>query len=604
VSAEDERTALTPGLSLYEQALRLDRADPDGPPPRTTVRAPAADREQRPRRPWRESRNAARDVLESVLTEPDTARAAEETARRLRDLRVRTGHVHAAVREMTVSDVARARALARHLTRTGATAYAVGTGIALLTRFGEAEDVPFLKTLGLLPAFTAAAIGALDSIDAPAAALLWLGRRQRQEELRPLTDALMTGDDEAARNRLLDLPISPMGSTTARRIAQSVRLPDLLRRTPDDPKILAQSARLLTRMTSLRNYEPEIRNYPDAVTVYDAVVARASCLAPSLDHYATLLSLALDLHSGPSMLLDWRPGQRAALLGALDTLLATSGWAAVLTAPDPVDAAGLQRLRWLRRTARQPFAAVPETFPLRIEVVARDPADPDIVETRFLVDGRPLVPEAFGNGPGHCPEALLDNGSLRATADPQEVQLAEAYCTEGCCGALYVTVRREGGEVVWDGWRGASRGVALPAYRFDAAAYDAEIDRATNDRAWSWPARDTARLIASGLRERDLLTRWDAAKGWIGTDFRDPDTTVLSFTFWPGLAAGRKDRAGPWLQFTWRLPDDGTPPVDRAAAALRRLAAEDPKSYAELIGGSREHAEALGYAWPERERPR
>lgn len=603
MSGEDERTALHPGLSLYEQALRLDRADPGGPP-RTTVRAPAADREQRPRLPWRESRDAARDVLESVLTEPDSARAAKETARRLRDLRVRTGHIHAAVREMTVPDVARARALARHLTRTGTTAYAVGTGIALLTRFGEADDVPCLKTLGLLPGFTAAAIGALDRIDAPAAALLWLDRRQRKEQLRPLIDALMAGDDEAARNRLLDLPMSPVGPTTARRIAQSVRLPDLLRRTPDDPEILAQSARLLALMTSLRNYEPEIRNYPDAVAVHDAVVARASCLTPSLDHYATLLSLALDLHSGPSVLLDWRPGQRAALLGALDTLLATSGWAAVLTAPDPVDAAELGRLRWLRRTARQPFTAVPGTFPLRIEVVARDPADPDIVETRFLVGGRPLVPEAFGDGPGHCPEALLDNGSLRATADPREVQLAEAYCTEACCGALYVTVRREGDEVVWDGWRGASRGVALPPYRFDAAAYDAEIDRATTDRAWSWPARDTARLIASGLRERDLLTRWDAAKGWIGTDFRDPDTTVLSFTFWPGLAAGQKDRDGPWLQFTWRLPDDGTPPVERAAAALRRLAAEDPKSYAELIGGSREHAEALGYAWPERERPR
>jgi hypothetical protein len=99
--------------------------------------------------------------------------------------------------------------------------------------------VPFLKPLGLLPGFTAAAIGALDRTDAPAAALLWLDRRQRQEELRPLTDALMTGGDEAARNRLLDLPVSPMGSTTGRRLAQSVRLPDLLRRTPDDPETLA-----------------------------------------------------------------------------------------------------------------------------------------------------------------------------------------------------------------------------------------------------------------------------------------------------------------------------------------------------------------------------
>ncbi|GGW46566.1 hypothetical protein [Streptomyces xantholiticus] len=602
----DERDALTPRLSLYEQALRLESTDLDRPP-RTTAEVPAGDRGKRPRRTWQESRAAAREVLEALLTEPDTARAAEETERRLRELRVRIGHISAAAREMDVPDEARARALGRHLTRTGSTAYAVGTGIALLTRLGETEDVPCLKTLGLLPAFTDAAIAALDAIDSRAAALLWLDRRTRNDELRPLIDALTGGDDEAARARLITVPMDrrTVGSTIARRIAQSIRLPDLLREEPVVSGIVAQGARLLARMGSLRHYEPEILNYPEAADAFEAVIAHAHRLAPSLDHYATLLSLALDLHSGPAVQLDWRAGGREELLGALGSLLTAPDWAAVLAAPEPAHATERRRLRWLRRNAPRPFTAVPGSSRLRIEVVERDPAEPDVVETRFLVDGRPLVPRAFGRGPGHSPEYLLDNGSLRATADAQEVQLAEAYCTEGCCGALYVTVRREGDEVVWGGWRGAAAGVALTEYRFDAAAYDAEIARAETDHSWSWPARDTARLIAEGVRERpDLLTGWDAAKGWIGTDFDDPDITVLSFVFRPGLAAGRKDKDEPWLQFVWRLPDDGTPPGERAAAALRRLAAEDPKGYAELIGGSREYAEALGFVWPERKRRR
>jgi hypothetical protein len=233
----------------------------------------------------------------------------------------------------------------------------------------------------------------------------------------------------------------------------------------------------------------------------------------------------------------------------------------------------------------------------------RDPADPDTVEVRLLIDGRPLVPEAFGKGAANSPEYLLDSGRLRAAAEPREVQLAEAYCTEGCCGALYVTIRREGDQVVWSDWRRPPTRqpqAELPEYRFDAADYDTEIERAENDRSWAWPARNTARSIAAGLRDQpDLLTRWDGQVGWIGTDFHDQDTTVVSFTYWPGLAAGQRDKDGPWLQFIWSLPDDGTPPENQAAAALRQLAEQDPKTYAQVRGGSRSHAEALGFPWPE-----
>ncbi|MEJ8643915.1 hypothetical protein WKI68_26180 [Streptomyces sp. MS1.HAVA.3] len=171
------------------------------------------------------------------------------------------------------------------------------------------------------------------------------------------------------------------------------------------------------------------------------------------------------------------------------------------------------------------------------------------------------------------------------------MRLAEAGCTEGCCGALYVTIRRDGTEVVWGDWRGVT-GATPPEYRFDAAAYDAELERAERDHSWSWPARTTARLISAGLRERpELLGRWDLRESWISTDWRNPDTTVLQLAFTPPCTTES-------LYFEWHLPDDGRPAAEQAAAALARIEAGDPKEFTRLSGGSRELAESLGYGWP------
>ncbi|WP_427921718.1 hypothetical protein [Streptomyces sp. cg40] len=553
-----------------------------------------------------------RETLAPLLSDPDTVRAADEIHRGLHALGVRDSHVQAAIAELPLADAEAARALGRRLTRTGTSTPAVNAGIALLARLGEPEDVPYLKVLGLLRVLTRPVVGALTALDCPTAALVWLADHAESRALRHLIDAIAARDDDEARTWLINAPLDSgaVGPSTARRIAQALQLPGLLgekqsetqTETQTDTQTVAQAGRLLSRMTGLRDYRPEILSYRQATTTYNAFVARVSQLPPTPDHFAILLSVALDLHSGPSVLLDWRPGQREALLHALEAVLHDESWTAVAES-EPEEPAERRRVHWLRRTARQPFQrATGSRF--RVEATVRDPADPDTVEARVLIDGRPLVPEAFGKGPANSPEYLLDSGRLRAAAEPREVQLAEAYCTEGCCGALYVTIRREGDQVVWRDWRrppARQPRAELPEYRFDARDYDAEIERAENDRSWAWPARNTARLIAAGLREQPgLLTRWDAQAGWIGTDFHDPDSTAVSFTYWPGLATGQRDKDGPWLQFVWSLPDDGTPPEHQAARALRQLAEQDPKTYAQVRGGSRAHAETLGFPWPER----
>lgn len=588
--------------SLYTYALRLYQSKPDGrlphggyplpdpPPPR-----PLPDR--------REAEAGAREVLAPLLSSPDTVRAADEIHHKLRTLGIQDRHVQAVVADLPLEDTAAARALGRHLTRTGTSTPTVNVGIALLARVGEPEDVPYLKMLGLLRVLARPVVDALTTLGCPTVALVWLANHAESRALRHLIDAIVSRDDHEARKWLIGAPLDPgtVGPSTARRIAKAVRLADILREERVDTQVVAQAGRLLSRMTGLYDYQPEILSYRQATTSYDAFVARAAQLPPTLDHYAILLSVALDLHSGPSVLLDWQPGQRQVLLNALEAVLSTRSWA-VVAESEPDEPDERRRVRWIRRAARQPFqrAAVSR---FRVEVTVRDPADLETVETRLLIDGRPLIPEAFGKGSANTPEYLLDSGRLRASAEPREVQLSEAYCTEGCCGALYVIIHREGDQVVWRDWRRPPTRqpqVELPEYRFDAADYDTEIERAKKDRSWAWPARNTAHLIATGLRgQPDLLTRWDGQLGWIGTDFHDQDSTVVSFTYWPGLATGQRDKDGPWLQFVWSLPDDGTPPESRAAAALRRLAEQDPKTYARVGGGSRAHAEALGFPWPE-----
>lgn len=584
MSAPEERGALTPRpSSLYACALRVEHAEPEGPwcladaAPPVPRRGPS----NRVSRDFTRTKDELTRLLRPLLAAPDPVEAAEEVHRRLDalDPPVRHRTLRLLVAGMPVENEERARALARVLVRTGTGYRAVCVGLALLTGLGEPQDVPYLRTLGRLRTLVDPVVHALDALDRPAGALLELRNQGEPVTFGSLLAALDAGDRTAVRERLVALP-GGVGPEMARRVAEASGLVDLLAEVPGLPAaegavLVARTGRLLCLMTSLRDYRPAILSYLDAPRAYEAFARGAGLLPPTLDHHALLLSAVQELSTGPAALHDWGPGRREAALSELTAVLRRPEWCVV---PDEQgDEPGVRwRVAWVRRTRAQVLGAPQETGArLRIAVHERDPGDSGAVEARVLVDGRPLVPDYFGHGPAHSPEELLFPGTLRATGEPREVQLAEAYCTEGCCGALYVTVRRDGDQVVWSGWRcpvppGGKR--ELPELRFDAAAYDAEIARASDDESWMWPARRTARLIADGLRGRpDLLARWNVRLDWAGTASSNPDDTLISL-FYDG-------EDGYVRQIRWRIPEDGTPPEDRAAAALRRLGEEDPRAY-------------------------
>jgi hypothetical protein len=580
VSAPQERTALTSRPSLYAYALRLAQDRPDRP---FGGGHPLPDEPPEPERNGPRGRRAFAAVeaaLGPLLAGPGSPAARAELHRLLTELPVRDGPLVGAVLAMTLDDEAAARAIGRHLTRTGTTRRPVSVGLALLRRLGEAEDVPYLKALCGLRGLFSLAVAALERVDPQTAALRQLDARISSPETRPLVDALLSGDPREIRSRLIRQPLGArtIGPEPARWIAEAVGLAGLPGQGPTDPRLLAQAGRLLARMASRRGYGPELLAYGEATAVFDALVRRAGVLPPTTEHAVVLLALALDLHSGEAHVLPWRDGQREQLLDELGALLLSPEWAGVVLAGPAADAPPAVRRRaiWLRHTTERVFLAPEPPGRLRIEVAHPDPDDPGSVETRFLLDGRPLLPETFGHGPGGHPDHLLDRDALVATAEPREVKLAEAWCAEGCCGALRVTVVREGDTVVWRDWRrpgippSRTRAPEPPAYRFEAAAYDAELARVTGDRGGEWPGWTTARLLGAVLRNRpELSARWDLTFSSAFTDFRNPETAVVTFV---QLLA---DGTGRW--FTWRLADDGRPPAARVADALRRLAEEDPR---------------------------
>ncbi|MFD6227251.1 hypothetical protein ACFWFZ_10255 [Streptomyces sp. NPDC060232] len=595
MSAREEREPLTPRTaSLYDYALFRHGMEPDGRAPAGGYPLPGGPPPDVLR--FKEATRVLAELLGHALEDPDPARAAANLDRRLPERGVHPNHVQHYLARLSLTDEAAARALGRRLVRTATDPAALGLGISLVGRLGGPEDVPRLPMLAVLQGFLRPVVHALSALRCDTEVLIRLVDLLDPDDHGRVISELASRNDPAGRQWLLNLPLGPRRSSSqARHVALAVRLADLLEDEPVGPAVLAQGGRLLTRMALETGSPAEILAYKPAVPVYEALVRRADRLPPTLDHHAILLSLALDLSSGPPVLLDWRPGLRDELLDRLDGLLSTPDWAAV---PNGAHAHRDQyRADWIRRMRREPFD---RTTPngLRIHVVERDPELGDRVETRFLLDGRPLVPRLFPEGLSQSPERVLAPDLLRATPEEHEVTLSSAYCAEGCCGTLSVTVQRDGDHVVWHGRHQDGIGPRLPEHRFDAAAYDAEVERARADDTWCRPARSTTRLIAAGLRERpELLARWDIPQSWCGTAGPYEDTVVLRLSYGPGVSGATGYEASHWIQLEWRLPDDGRPPAERAAAVLERLATTDPRAYARVSGGNREYAESLGLRW-------
>jgi hypothetical protein len=333
-------------------------------------------------------------------------------------------------------------------------------------------------------------------------------------------------------------------------------------------------------------WDTQISRYRQAPVAFERWIALAGQVPPSLDRAGKLATVAEDLLTGAAATVTSET--RVALAARAQAVLAEPAWAAMLgqyaASGDPVQA---RRAAWVTASRDRPRDP---SRRFAVEITVADPDQRPHVEARVLIDGLPVPAAAFGNGPALEPEALLATGRFRASAEPADVKLAEAPCTEGCCGALYVTIAREGDTVTWRNWRSAGQPASLPEYRFTAADYDREVARAEQDHAWEWPARTAARLIGDQIRaDPSLLGRWDCQPGWCASS-RDFTTVRLSFTY----PAGATTEEDPWVQFGLSVDVGNSSPETKAAEVVEALRTTDPKESAEIIGGTRNAAARLG----------
>ncbi|GAA1365787.1 hypothetical protein [Catellatospora chokoriensis] len=637
----DERAALAP-RTILEHAELLHFTHPDGPLP--DGGRPYPDAERHAALPQTGRRTAASnkalvDLVTSVYrAEPAAARARFALAEALRSVGITSRGGGPLIEAVASFDPRWRHRVGRHLACTGTERSQVLVGLILLGGVAGPDDALPVRLLGLLSRhFGEPAIRVLRQIPA-ADDLIWLAERSDPPRHAHAVSALCALADPATFAWLLREGVrsGEPSAEHARSVAATVDLPDLL--SADGPagrrpgageapflhlgegEVVAQAGRLLATMMGREAGNAELRRYADAGAALAGFTRGVGRMRPGLDRYAMVVSVLADLHAGQAATLPLPEGELSAMRAALERLLDEPDWAAVRAdAEQSADPATRHRAQWAlaTRTACRltPLPAEPagQTPPdgappdggrssLAIRVAVGDPGRHGGVETRIFIDGRPIVGEAFDKGPSEQPEYLLGpEHRLRAGDEPHEVRLAEAECTEGCCGALYVTVERQGGEVVWRDWRNPDRtGVDLPSYRFAAADYDAEVARAESDHSWEWPDRTVARLLRARLRaEPDLLGRWDCDPGWVSAWPHDLGRVQVAY-FHPRRPSLADE---PWLQFVAVIDLPPGEPESVADAVVRQLADIDPRRPEWLSGGSAEAAVALGFDWPPARRP-
>ncbi|TKK78980.1 hypothetical protein FDA94_36290 [Herbidospora galbida] len=485
---------------------------------------------------------------------------------RLAAVRIRLWMIEPALLPPLDPDVA--RETGRRLVRRSTSVVAATVGLRLLAGRASPEDVPVIRTVGLLSPLTPAAIDVLETIPGAAADLVWLAERAAPHHLDRAVAALCRVRDPATFAWLLRRATDSRGGE----VAQAVSLADLLEGDGVADAVVVHAGRLLREQIGFRYSTVRIDEFPDACRTLTAFAARAETAGPVLDLLASAIALADDLRTGPTGCLPWPPGDRAATLARLERLIASPRWAPVIAeaarSADPLT-------RWRAEWAARAVSPVPVPSGLGVYVVVPDPARGERAETRLLVDGLPVVAEGFRSGPPEAPERLLP--ALRAVKEPREVRLAEAWCIEGCCGALHVTIVREGDTVVWRDWRGHRPGAALTTFRFRAEEYDRALDGAVQDEGWKWPARTLADRLARRLGDDPgLLGRWECE-----IDGVHAAHDRIEVVFW--------QRGRPRIQFGWTVPVDETDLDGQVTRIVDRLRGHDPRG----------EAERLGFTWPE-----
>jgi hypothetical protein len=461
------------------------------------------------------------------------------------------------------------RLLDAHLIHTGVIAAEVSLGAVLIAGLAGHADREPLRMIALL----GRGLGwkaklALERTSDPAADLHWVFTRINWPDRLMWTSALGRQSADA-----IEALLSTIGSEE-----------------------IAALACALARQERAPEWFTGHRCFARAIADHARRSVEDSTDAASLTAAADLWDVLAYSHAA---FLGFEPGEREAAMSMLSDLLCSDRAREIAQHADSghPDTAWL---RWRLGTAHreQPFPAR-----LALRVAVPPPSLAQREQLHVLVDGQPLIPRLFDSDGVRSPDEVLHrDGGLRAGLKPHGRWIAEAACSEPCCGALdtQITLDETSRRVTWE-LRRTNDVTVQETVTFDAAAYTVEVARAERDRSWEWPARRTARLLQTRLEaEPDVLGRWDCRLSWVNSWNRSRGELTLMFDHPAGVESD-----GHQIRFAYvhHVPDAAHTDHDAAQSTVERmidkLRCTDPKSCARVRGASSESAAAaLGYPWP------
>ncbi|MEV0793598.1 hypothetical protein [Kribbella sp. NPDC050459] len=252
---------------------------------------------------------------------------------------------------------------------------------------------------------------------------------------------------------------------------------------------------------------------------------------------------------------------RRQLLDALDEL--------AIPHPDPTSPG--------QRVSGTSYARLP-TDRLRLHITARTEG----FEVLIHVNGLEITEAGAGRGM-HPFNLFVPANRLVATTEPQRVIVARCSCGETGCGSTEARITRDDGVVHWD-W---SVGVPLGhGVSFDAAAYDAEVERIGADRSWQRPADTASRLVLEGA-DRNHLAAAGLTINWAAQDHRDPQRFLVALD-------ARAELVQVFLRFPMNEPE-------RLAAEVLRTLRQPPgkwrATFHSMVVGRRVRPSMAGRRW-------
>jgi hypothetical protein len=215
-------------------------------------------------------------------------------------------------------------------------------------------------------------------------------------------------------------------------------------------------------------------------------------------------------------------------------------------------------------------------------LVLNDRTDWPVVQ--ILVDGREAFVDQLPGWLGFDPADMLgDQSPLLPVEGGRRVAVYRCLCGIGGCGVIapVIVPSPDGRRVSWVDFRDYVSVFAEPTaadsdrfdgtpwpirdLHFDRSQYIAEVRRASSDRSWETPRRVTARLVAAGLRARDVVLAPDLRLRWV-VPAGEGDGVMLSFE-------NRPSDAESFIQQVLSLTSDHSEPELAAQDVLDRLQA-------------------------------